>query len=254
MNMSTSTCAISAFHYIRYVFTKACSVIRTLVLVLAITVLVGCQSTLPQSKFAAQPPRIPAPAGFVDGTGLSKQLKTMDVAVTPPGATLLGQFYPTNMLAELLAARSTGFSPYCRAFLLLEFASVSEATEGFAKLVADAKAQERGPVNLEDPDFKEAARRLEKQGIVTTGAAALGSFLVTPTVWAASMLATNKGQIMDKPQTEVPWVYSFAFIRLGRQLLTLGVSYPFQSPADVAASKKTLLGWVREIEKQNVAE
>jgi hypothetical protein len=254
MNIPTPLCAISAFCDIRYVFTKGCSLMQTFVFVLAITVLVGCQSTPPQSRSAAPPPRIPAPAGFVDGTGLSKQLKTMDVAVTPTGATLLGQFYPTNTLAELLATGSAGLAPFCRACRLLEFASVSEATEGFAKLVADAKAQGRGPVNLEDPDFKEAARHLEKQGIVTTGAAALGSFLVTPTAYAASMMATNKGQIMDQPQTGVPWVYSFAFMRLGRQLLALGVSYPFHHPADVASSKKTLLDWIREIEKQNAAQ
>ena len=74
-------------------------------------------------------PRVPAPAGFIDGAGLSEAIRTMGLAGRPTSVKLLGFYCPTNTLAEILNQGHSAPSPFCKAVLEKEY-SIGVGFEG----------------------------------------------------------------------------------------------------------------------------
>jgi hypothetical protein len=84
---------------------------------------------------ADTPLRIPAPTGFIDGAPISQKLRTMGLAGQPVSVKLLGLYYPTNALAEILNQGYSAPSPFCKALLKKENSSVAESRKEFQTLV-----------------------------------------------------------------------------------------------------------------------
>ena len=69
-------------------------------------------------------PAVPARVGFIDATGLSEKIRMQALAGEPASKKVLGGYYTTNALAEILnQGYITAPSPFCKAVLEKEYAS-----------------------------------------------------------------------------------------------------------------------------------
>ena len=207
---------------------------------------------------ADAPPRVPPPAGFIDGASLSETIKAMGLAGQPPSAKLLGLYYPTNALAEILNKGSTAPSPFCKAIVNKNYSSVSDAKKGFQTLVKNAKKEGDTQFDPNDPairrifaHYENAARKIEPSvSVKANGMSVLGTILDRETIFAGSAIlsiAWSDGQT----QADMPFAVSFAWMRFGKQQVEVGVLYPFRDATSVTSANQKLLEWIGEIEKRN---
>jgi hypothetical protein len=231
---------------------------------LAISLLAGCGTTGRQGASAPAFRQIPAPAGFVEGSALSKKIKNVGLACQGADSTLLGIYYPSNRLAEILATGTcTEFPRTCVACALEEWATVGEATNAFAQYVHLLKANSSSYFRLNNPEMRRAlkkaeaaSRKLEPSGGSggVSGMSVPNTILETNTAYALSMVANLTWSQAQTPVQTIPTVQSFAYIRLDKQLLALMVFFEFRDAGSINACNQKLLEWVAEVQKLNARE
>jgi hypothetical protein len=204
-------------------------------------------------------PRIPAPAGFVEASGLSEKLKQAALAGNLPPARLLGYYYQTNALAELL---NLGYTKqpalFCKAVLKKDFTSISQAKQEFQTLVKNAKRETATTFDPNDSAIKRIFKHYEEASRDSdTGASHrvigmsfLGMLVDKEASFAQSTLANLKFSD-GQNEMEQPFVIALGFMRLGKKQISLGVAYPFNGESSVTSANRQLLDWIKAIEKLN---
>jgi hypothetical protein len=205
-------------------------------------------------------PRIPAPAGFVEASGLSEKLKKAASATLRPPASLLGLYYQINSLAELL---NLGYTEqparYCTAVLKKDYSTISEAKQEFQTLVKYAKKETATAFDINDPAIQRIFKRCEQASRdPDTGASRkvigmsfLGLLLDKEASIAQSTLANLKCSD-GQNEIEQPFVVALGFMRLGKKQISLGVAYPFNGESSVTSANRQLLNWIKAIETLNL--
>lgn len=207
---------------------------------------------------AAPEPRIPTPLGFIEGSGLSEAIRAMGIAGQPPSARLVGLYYPTNALAEILNKGFSPPSPFCKAMIKGQYRSVSDAKKAFQTLVSNAKKESDKPF---DPNssavkrifksYESAARNVDPSvSVKGKGISFLGTILEKERVFATSALL-NIGWSDGQSQVDMPFAVALAWIRFGDTQAEFGVLYPFRDATSVSSANAKLLEWIGEIEKRN---
>ena len=201
-------------------------------------------------------PRVPPPAGFIDGAGLSERIRAMGLAGQTPAARLVGMYYPTNALAEILRDGDTAPCPFCKA-VLKEYETLSDAKKGFQILVKNAKKEG----DSFDPNgaamkrifkhFEDAARKVEPSVSVKAGGATiLGTTLEKENVFASCAILNFKWA-NGQAQVDMPFAVALSWLRIGKHQVELGVLYPFRDATSVTSANQKMLDWIAEIQKRN---
>ena len=185
----------------------------------------------------------------------------MGLAGQPSSAKLLGLYYPTNALAEILNKGFTAPSPFCKAIVNVHYSSVSDAKKGFQTLVKNAKKQGDPRFDPNDPatrrifgHYEEAARKLDPTtSVKANGMSVLGNILDKETVFAVSAIL-NITWSDGRTQADMPFAVSLAWMRFGKQQAEIGVLYPFRDATSMTSANQKLLEWIGEIEKRNPPE
>ena len=203
-------------------------------------------------------PRIPTPAGFVEGAGLSERIRAMAMAGQPAGVKLIGVYYTADTIAEILNEGSPANAPFCKATLDREYLSVTDAKKGFKSLVANAKKECDRPFDPTDPvirsiwEQQEKARRQVQPNVTgkAKGMSFLGSILDKTDVYADSGLITLT-MANAEGETKLAYACALGWLRFGKQQVSMGVMYPFSGGASIEAANKKLLEWIALVQKQN---
>lgn len=210
------------------------------------------------SLAASSEPRIPSPVGFIEGSGLSETIRAMGIAGQPASAKLVGVYYPTNTLAEILNNGFSSPSPFCKALLKGHYRSVSDAKKAFQTLVSNAKKESDKPFDPNSPavkrifkSYESAARNVDPSvSVKGKGISFLGTIIEKESVFATSALL-NIGWSDGQSQVDMPFAVAVAWIRFGDTQAEFGVLYPFRDATSVSSANAKLLEWIGEIEKRN---
>jgi hypothetical protein len=203
-------------------------------------------------------PRIPTPSGFIEASGLSDALSRSGASGLAPSAKLLGLYYPTNAVAEILAIGSTPVCPFGKAVMQREFKSVSEAQKAFGTLVTNAKKESSKPFDGNDPVVKRLLKNYEDAAskvapgtqVKVNGTSVLGTLLETEQVFAISMVINYT---VSEGGTEVtmPFAVAHVFTRMDKRQVDVSLAYPFRSASDVSLANQKLLEWLKRIQEAN---
>ena len=206
-------------------------------------------------------PRIPAPDGFVDGATLSEKIRTSATVGQPPSVKLIGMYYQTDTLADILNRGYSTTAPFCKALLKMDYQSIEDAKDGFRALVESLKRDGERKFDVNDPAIKRIMKRSEDAARSTDpsvtvkmgGMEFLGTVLSTERVYASALLV-NFNMSDGTRDAAMPFVASVAWMRLGKQQVEVSVMYPFQDAKSIETANRMLLTWVKEIERQNPEE
>ena len=180
----------------------------------------------------------------------------MGLAGQTPAAKLLGMYYPTNALAEILSEGDTAPCPFSKA-VLKEYATVSEAQRGFQILVKNAKKEgdsfdpNDAAVKRIFKHFEDAARKVEPSVSVKAGGATiLGTTLEKENVFACCAIVNFKWA-NAQAQVDIPFAAALSWLRIGKHQVELGVLYPFKDATSIASANQKMVEWIAEIQKRN---
>ena len=99
--------------------------------------------------------------------------------------------------------------------------------------------------------YEDAAHKIDPGiSVRASGMSILGTILDKDRVHAGCMLV-NFAWSDGQTQVDMPFATSFAFMRLGKRQVEVGVMYPFRDATSVTAANQKLLEWLEEIERRN---
>jgi hypothetical protein len=202
-----------------------------------------------------QEPRIPAPRGYLEASGMSESLRRSACSGLTPPARCLGLYYDTNSLAELLRTGHTDPAPFFKAVLDQEYASVDDAKGGFQTTVGNARTESRTRFDAKDPDVQRIledaaknAKRATGVGASVVGGSMLGVLIDDPDTFATMSLVNFA--VSDQEGT---FVMAMALTRIGPRQFTFATLFPFKNAASVEGANGALRDWLRII-RDNLRE
>lgn len=242
---------------------------RTLICFGAIGVLLalaGLASAMEVFSFGTSPADaqlfacVPPPAGFVEASGRSTEIRALARAGQPASVRLVGIYYEPNTLDEILKKGYTEPAAFCKALAPEISRSTEEAQKDFKQLVAGLKKEAGSRFDPSDPrirrvlsKYERAARELDPGvSIKVDSQTFLGVLLEKETAFAFSAVASF-ARTDGQTKTQMPFAVATAFLRLGRQRLDLNVVFPYRDAASVTNANRKLLEWVAQIEKRSAA-
>lgn len=207
--------------------------------------------------FPAHPdqlPMVPSPNGFIEASTLSAFIRNMAVAGQPASSKLIGAYYPPDALAEILSAGQTNPAAFCKANVLKEFGSVQAADDYLKQLVRNAKKEGGQRFDRNDAavdrilkHYENAAKNV-RDGVTITvnGSTVLGALAETDSYYASSAIFSYTSS--DGQRTAImPFAVAVVWMRIGKQVVTLLVAYPFLGKASILAANDTLLNWLESV-------
>jgi hypothetical protein len=195
---------------------------------------------------------------LINGAGLSEKIRAEGLAGQPDSVKLIGVYYPTNTLTEILIKGYSAPSPFSKAFVLKRYGSVSDAKTGFQTYREMAKKESKAWFNSSAPATKtiidrytEAALNTNANASIKAGETAmLGTLFDDDTVHASCWLVSLKWP-GDRSQTDMLFTKSVASIVFGKDQVEVAVFYPFRDLASITITNQKLMTWIRRIRKQN---
>lgn len=202
---------------------------------------------------------LPAPVGFVEGSRLSPKLVKSALAGLQPSVKLLGLYYETNTLAEIINQGFTKPSPFCRALLRKVFDTAPAAQTAFDTLVVNAKKEASAPFDREKPAIKSLFQHYEdslrKESGTTgkvLGITTLGVLVEQPDSFAMTTLV-NLNWSDGQSEITAPFAIVVIWLRVGKEHVDLIVAQPFLSASSVDVANRRALEWVGLTRKANQA-
>ena len=201
---------------------------------------------------------VPNPRGFIEASAVSDKVRATATAALSPEARLLGAYYPTNALAEILNHGFSEFGPFCRAVVQREYKSSSAAKKAFATLVANAKKEVGSKFDLKNKNIQlilknaeQAARKVDPSiSVKMKGSTVLGSLIDDETTFAVCMLV-NFSWSDGQTTTQVPYVFAVAFTRFDTRQIDFSTHYPFTGESSVNLANQKLTEWLRQVREVN---
>lgn len=210
------------------------------------------------SSDIAKPAVVPNPAGFIEGSALSKNIKDWAVAGLSPNVKLIGMYYEPDTLSKILKIGYSEPAPFGKALVQFESKSTGEADRYLKNLVMNAKKEGSKSFDRNDPvidrivsNYEDAEKKINSNiAITANGVTLLGSIAETDTYYASSLITVFNWS--DGTQTaNLPFVSAVSWMRVGKQVIQLSMTYPFAGKQSILFANAALIAWVKEVEKSN---
>jgi len=220
-----------------------------------VLILIALAGTVLRLQSADTIPRMPAPPGFIDGAAPSDKLRAIGLAGKPESARLLGIYFPTNTLMEILFKGTAPAAPFAKAYVARHYGSIDEAKREFQPAVAKSGPPSNVRYNPGDPTIRKAIETF-REGVSQEGSAKMSTSVVLGTIFHndGSHASCRIGYLIwleDGPQKATAYAISSGLLLVGLDQLEISIAYPFQDSASITAANQKLLGWIAAIRRQN---
>ena len=179
--------------------------------------------------------------------------------MTPP-TELIGIYYETNALAEILNnGRTSGQTAFWTAKFKGNSATLQAAKDSYAQICTNARKEAGGPLDATSPDIKSiwshyesaAAKLKTNSALKIQGVVPLGVIAERTNVLAFSGLTNIRVTNTEEGwTTEMPTVFVAGFLRIGVSQVEIGLAYPFKDAQSIETANTGFVKWLQQIESQ----
>jgi hypothetical protein len=202
----------------------------------------------------------PAPAGYIEASHLSPAVKKMATSAMRPPAELIGVYYETNALVNVLNnGVASGQITFWKATFRGNSGSIDIAKQVHAEKYGAAKELSSEPADLRKANAKalwshygDAAAKFKTNAPAKIhGTLPVGMIAENANVLAISKITnlrnnnTKDGWMDDKPSVLV-----LGFLRIGVSRVEIAFAYPFKDAASIQTANTKFLEWLKDIESR----